>query len=64
MNDPRRRPLFLIQFFHRHATSSMKQGGKPIPSRGAWLFLFQREKGGAWKILEQTWTSFGAPPKL
>jgi ketosteroid isomerase-like protein len=42
----------------------MKQGGKPIPSRGAWLFLFQREKGGAWKILEQTWTSFGAPPKL
>ena len=40
------------------------KGGKPIPSRGAYLFLFQREKGGAWKILEQTWTSFDAPPKL
>ncbi|HWY16421.1 MAG TPA: nuclear transport factor 2 family protein [Rhizomicrobium sp.] len=40
------------------------KGGKPIPSRGAYLFLFRREKGGAWKILEQTWTSFDAPPKL
>ena len=40
------------------------KGGKAIPSRGAYLFLFQREKGGAWKILEQTWTSFDAPPKL
>ncbi len=40
------------------------KGGKPIPSRGAYLFLFQREKGGAWKILEQTWTSFDQPPKL
>jgi ketosteroid isomerase-like protein len=40
------------------------KGGKPIPSQGAYFFLFQREKGGAWKILEQTWTSFDAPPKL
>jgi uncharacterized protein (TIGR02246 family) len=45
-------------------TITSVKGGKPIPSRGAYLFLFQREKGGAWKILEQTWTSFDAPPKL
>ena len=40
------------------------KGGRPIPSRGAYLFLFQRENGGDWKILEQTWTSFDPPPKL
>jgi ketosteroid isomerase-like protein len=40
------------------------KGGKSIPSGGAYLFLFQRERSGEWKILEQTWTSFDQPPKL
>jgi uncharacterized protein (TIGR02246 family) len=40
------------------------KGGKPIASKGSYLFLFQRQPDGSWKILEQTWTSDGPPPKL
>ncbi|HXC54594.1 MAG TPA: DUF4440 domain-containing protein [Rhizomicrobium sp.] len=39
------------------------KGGKAIAAKGAYLFLFQRQGGGAWKILEQTFTSF-APINL
>ena len=39
------------------------KAGKPIAAKGAYLFLFQRQKNGAWKILEQTFTSF-APISL
>jgi len=37
--------------------------GKPIRASGSYLFLFQRRKGGSWKILEQTWTQYD-PSKL
>jgi ketosteroid isomerase-like protein len=39
-------------------------GGKPIPTKGSYIFIFQRQSGGAWKILEQTWTSDAPLPKL
>jgi len=32
------------------------KGGKPIPAKGDYLFVFQKQKNGDWKILEQTWT--------
>jgi ketosteroid isomerase-like protein len=32
------------------------KGGAAIRARGSYLFLFQRQKHGGWKILEQTWT--------
>ena len=38
--------------------------GKPIVAKGAYLFLFQQQENGDWKILEQTWTDFEQPPKL
>src|SRR5579859_7746648 len=31
--------------------------GKPIHAQGNYLFVFQLQKDGHWKILEQTWTS-------
>jgi len=37
--------------------------GAVIHATGNYLFLFQRQKDGAWKILEQTWT-FYDPGKL
>ena len=39
------------------------KGGKAIHAAGTYLFLFKREKGRRWKIVEQTWTSF-EPVKL
>jgi ketosteroid isomerase-like protein len=45
-------------------TITPMKGGKPIPSRGGYLFLFERGTDGAWKILEQSWGSFDPPPKL
>jgi uncharacterized protein (TIGR02246 family) len=32
------------------------KGGKNIPSSGSYLFVYQRQKDGTWKILEQTFT--------
>jgi ketosteroid isomerase-like protein len=32
------------------------KGGAPIQVNGSYLFLFQKQKHGGWKILEQTWT--------
>ena len=32
------------------------KGGAAIKARGSYLFLFQKQKRGGWKILEQTWT--------
>ena len=32
------------------------KGGAPIQASGSYLFLFQKQKHGGWKILEQTWT--------
>jgi len=37
--------------------------GKPIAAQGSYLFIFQRQQNGEWKILEQTWTSL-EPVKL
>ncbi len=37
-------------------TIARVKGGAPIKARGSYLFLFQRQKRGDWKILEQTWT--------
>jgi ketosteroid isomerase-like protein len=31
-------------------------GGKPIRAKGDYLFVFQRQSNGSWKILEQTFT--------
>jgi ketosteroid isomerase-like protein len=39
------------------------KGGAPIPAKGSYLFIFQRQKSGAWKILEQAWTEL-EPMKL
>ena len=32
------------------------KGGASIQASGTYLFLFQKQKHGGWKILEQTWT--------
>ena len=32
------------------------KAGKPIHASGSYLFVFQRQKSGSWKILEQTFT--------
>ena len=46
-------------------TITPAKGGKPIASKGSYLFVFQRqEAGGSWRILEQTWTSDAPPPNL
>jgi ketosteroid isomerase-like protein len=37
-------------------TIARVKGGEPIKARGSYLFLFQKQKRGGWKILEQTWT--------
>jgi ketosteroid isomerase-like protein len=37
-------------------TIARVKGGEPIKARGSYLFLFQKQKHGGWKILEQTWT--------
>ena len=37
-------------------TIARVKGGAPIKARGSYVFLFQRQKRGGWKILEQTWT--------
>ncbi|MEI9932487.1 MAG: DUF4440 domain-containing protein [Rhizomicrobium sp.] len=37
-------------------TIARVKGGAPIKAHGSYLFLFQRQKHGGWKILEQTWT--------
>ena len=37
-------------------TIARVKGGAPIRARGSYLFLFQKQKRGGWKILEQTWT--------
>lgn len=39
------------------------KGGAAIPAKGSYLFVFQRQKNGAWKILEQAWTEL-EPVKL
>jgi ketosteroid isomerase-like protein len=39
-------------------------GGKPIPTKGSYIFVYQRHSGSDWKILEQTWTSDAPLPKL
>ena len=39
------------------------KGGKQIHAKGNYLFLFQKQHRGGWKILEQTWTEFD-PAKL
>jgi uncharacterized protein (TIGR02246 family) len=44
-------------------TVAPTKGGAAIQAKGNYLFLFQRQKNGKWKILEQTWTQFG-PAKL
>jgi len=44
-------------------TITAVKGGTVIHPRGNYLFVFQRQKNGDWKILEQTWTQFG-PRKL
>jgi uncharacterized protein (TIGR02246 family) len=38
--------------------------GKVISANGNYLFVFKRAKNGAWKILEQSWTSLTPPPAL
>jgi|SRR5580704_18368374 uncharacterized protein (TIGR02246 family) len=40
------------------------KNGRAITTKGAYLFVFQRQKDGDWKILEQTWTDFEQPPRL
>ena len=40
-------------------TTTAVKGGGAIRARGSYLFLFQREKDGGWKILEQAWTQTG-----
>ena len=37
-------------------TVARVKGGAPIKARGSYLFIFQKQKRGGWKILEQTWT--------
>lgn len=37
-------------------TIARVKGGAPIRARGSYLFLFQKQKRGGWKILEQSWT--------
>lgn len=39
------------------------KGGAPIVAKGSYLFLFEHEKHGGWKILEQTFTE-RAPVKF
>lgn len=39
------------------------KGGKSMHFQGDYLFVFQRQKTGEWKILEQTFTSYD-PAKL
>lgn len=39
------------------------KGGKQIHTKGGYLFLFQKQKRGGWKILEQSWTEYD-PAKL
>ena len=34
------------------------KGGKPIAAKGGYLFMFQKQTNGDWKILEQTFSSF------
>ena len=34
------------------------KGSAAMHFSGSYLFLFQRQKNGEWKILEQTWTEF------
>ena len=40
------------------------RGGRSIHARGNYLFVFQRQRSGDWKILEQTWTDLEQPPRL
>jgi ketosteroid isomerase-like protein len=37
-------------------TIARVKGGAAIKASGSYLFLFQKQKHGGWKILEQTWT--------
>ncbi|HEY2070838.1 MAG TPA: DUF4440 domain-containing protein [Rhizomicrobium sp.] len=39
------------------------KGGKPLAVKGSYLFVFERQPDGDWKILEQMWTESG-PAKL
>jgi uncharacterized protein (TIGR02246 family) len=39
-------------------------GREPIAAKGSYLFVYQKQGDGGWKILEQTWTSEGPPRKL
>jgi len=41
-------------------TIARVKGGAPIKARGSYLFLFQKQKRGGWKILEQIWTEHEA----
>lgn len=43
---------------YEESTTAVKGGGA-IRARGSYLFLFQRQKDGGWKILEQAWTQTG-----
>jgi uncharacterized protein (TIGR02246 family) len=40
-------------------TTAAVKGGGAIHARGNYLFVFQRQKDGRWKILEQAWTQAG-----
>jgi ketosteroid isomerase-like protein len=37
-------------------TIARVKGGAPIKARGSYFFLFQKQKRGGWKILDQIWT--------
>jgi uncharacterized protein (TIGR02246 family) len=45
-------------------TITAMKDGKVIAARGNYLFVFGRQQGGDWKIIEQCWTSREQPPKL
>ncbi|HEY1631307.1 MAG TPA: DUF4440 domain-containing protein [Rhizomicrobium sp.] len=39
------------------------KGGRQVHVHGSYLFLFQKQRRGGWKILEQSWTEYD-PAKL
>jgi uncharacterized protein (TIGR02246 family) len=40
-------------------TTTAVKGGGAIRAKGNYLFIFQRQTDGRWKILEQAWTQAG-----
>lgn len=45
-----------------HHTMTPKAGGAPISGNGKYLWLYQRQPDGSWKLSRVIWNSSDPPP--